>query len=540
MINIRKKSYLLIIIILTVLSLAGFSLILFITSKTGPGISPDSVSYIAGARNLLNGNGLTILLNSDGTIPLNLWQPTNLNESIHIFKWPPLYPLVLALPGIFNLDIIEGARWINSTLFGLNIFLLGFILIKTTKYLFLPLLASLIFLFSKEIIAIHHMVWSEPLFILLVLLALLMIFNFFSTKKILFIFLSALCSGLAFLTRYSGAALILTIAIALLFLSKEKIRKRFLWLLLFAFLSCLPASIWFLRLQFLKSGISVRRMGFNTIPADELKLMIDNITKWFLPGSISFILRVVFTGVAGVLILAGFIIIFVRRKDNIVFYNQKIIINILLIFIILYTGFNFLTRFVAGANMDFYDNRHLTLILSALIIIITLIFDGLLNLAEVNKITKIITGTAVYSIFIIFIVFYIFYFFCGNNIYAYSTISTGTGYYRKDWRTSETIAGIKELPESILIYTNEPCAIYILTNRPSKMIPSAIDIQTKKPNVNYLSELKKMEDEVNTKKGIIIIFKTGLSFFIKEKDLKNDIILQPVMSFKDGTFYEIQ
>ena len=125
-------------------------------------------------------------------------------------------------------------------------------------------------------------------------------------------------------------------------------------------------------------------------------------------------------------------------------------------------------------------------------------------------------------------------------MYAYSTIRAGTGYSRNDWRASGTIEGIKEIPESTLIYTNEPCAIYILTNRPSKMIPSEIDIQTKKSNDNYLNEVKNMKEEMKAKKGIIVIFKTGLGFIVKEKDLKNDIMLQPVKFFNDGTFYEIR
>jgi hypothetical protein len=49
-----------------------------------------------------------------------------------------------------------------------------------------------------------------------------------------------------------------------------------------------------------------------------------------------------------------------------------------------------------------------------------------------------------------------------------------------------------------------------------------------------------MEDEIKAKEGIIIVFKKGLNFLVKEKDLKNDIILQPVKLFNDGTVYEIR
>ncbi|MHB1347182.1 MAG: glycosyltransferase family 39 protein [Candidatus Humimicrobiaceae bacterium] len=517
-------------------------LIFFITSTTGPGMSPDSVAYVAAARNILDGNGMAVLFNSDGTIPLNLWQPVHLNEAIHVFKWPPLYPFMLSLVGISGLDIIEGARWLSSALFGLNIFMIGFIIIKTTRSIFLSLSASLIFLFSKEIIYIHHTIWTEPLFILLGFFGLFFLINFIDTKKLSFLFLSALFIGLSFLTRYSGAVLVITSVIALLFFKKEKINKKILHASIFVLLSCLPVVIWFARLQFLKSGISVRRLGFNPIRTDELRLFIENISKWFMPGSAPFILRLIFTGLVCILILAGFIMLIKRIKDKSQDTKQKTAdkISILfLVFIFLYLGFNFLTRLTAGANMDFWDNRHLAPVLSAVIIVVILIFYSILKQTEKNDIIRGTSKTLVYSILAVFIIFYISYFFYGNNMYTYKILRSGTGYSTFTWRTSETIEGLKKLPESILIYTNEPIAVYILSNRPSKMVPSKTDLQTQKKNDSYLREVKEMEEQLKKENGIIVIFDNGLGFLAKEEDLKYDLNLIPFEFFDDGFFYKI-
>ncbi|MCL4415689.1 MAG: hypothetical protein M1365_03155, partial [Actinobacteria bacterium] len=370
MANNNRKKFLFVIIVLVFIALSGFGLILLLTFKMGPGLSPDSVAYIAAARNILNGRGIAVLLNNDGT-PLNLWQPVYLNETVHIFKWPPLYPLILSLTEISGVDIIEGSRWLNSAIFGLNIFLMGFIIMKITKSILLPVLTSLLFLFSKEIIFIHHMAWSEPLFILLAFLGLFLLINFFWTKKLSLLLLSALITGLAFLTRYSGAALVITGTAGLILLNREKITRKILQSFIFIAISCLPAGIWLLGLQFLKKGFSVRRLVLNPVKPDEIKIMLDNITKWLFPGSITFILRIILTIVIIILIIAGFLIINIKTRDKNEYVQQKKINQaalLFLAFVIFYSGFNILTRLVAGANLDFWDNRHLAPVLSAFII----------------------------------------------------------------------------------------------------------------------------------------------------------------------------
>ena len=60
----------------------GICVILFITAQWGIGMSSDSVFYYAGAQNLQNGHGITVLFNEEGTIPLTLWPWMN-----KIIRW---------------------------------------------------------------------------------------------------------------------------------------------------------------------------------------------------------------------------------------------------------------------------------------------------------------------------------------------------------------------------------------------------------------------------------------------------------------------
>ena len=68
----------------------------------------DSVSYIAAARNLLDGNGFHTFNRGDPYV----W-------------WPPLYPLLLAVASLEVFDPLAVAGPVNAVLFGLTIFVVA-------------------------------------------------------------------------------------------------------------------------------------------------------------------------------------------------------------------------------------------------------------------------------------------------------------------------------------------------------------------------------------------------------------------------------
>ena len=188
--NQKKRDYY-IIAILILLAIVGIILISFISSKWGIGLSPDSVFYIAAAENILNGNGVTVLYNDNGTIPLNLWIPSDSEAEILVLRWPPLYPAVLSLSGILGLNLIIGARIVSILLFGANIFLIGIIIYKFTRSIWLAIFSSVIMITSDVLLAVHSYAHSESLFILFGFLGLfLLISNLKNNLRITYITIS--------------------------------------------------------------------------------------------------------------------------------------------------------------------------------------------------------------------------------------------------------------------------------------------------------------------------------------------------------------
>ena len=104
--------------------------------------------YIGAARNLLDGNGLTIPVAGDPLSPLA--------------HWPPLLSLVLAVPGLIGTDPLETARWLQVLLFATNAILVGSLVRAYSSSARLGVLAVALFLTWEVPVEIHSWAWSEP------------------------------------------------------------------------------------------------------------------------------------------------------------------------------------------------------------------------------------------------------------------------------------------------------------------------------------------------------------------------------------------
>ena len=83
---------------LALLALFGMVLIYQITPM-GMGMVNDSVAYLRGARNILDGEGYTRFV-GDGTLD-------------PITHFPPMFSFVMVSVGIFGMDVLRAARFIN-------------------------------------------------------------------------------------------------------------------------------------------------------------------------------------------------------------------------------------------------------------------------------------------------------------------------------------------------------------------------------------------------------------------------------------------
>src|SRR6202042_3480551 len=134
--------------------LTGFILIQVFTKHSGIGVSPDSVSYISAARNMVHGHGFISY------------------EMLPVTDFPFAYPFFLTIISFFTrLDPLQFGPWLNGILFGVLLYVSGGVMNgfqKTTGWYKRVLLFCI--LCSPALQEVYSMLWSETVFLILILL----------------------------------------------------------------------------------------------------------------------------------------------------------------------------------------------------------------------------------------------------------------------------------------------------------------------------------------------------------------------------------
>lgn len=502
----------LITIVLISISLIGFFIIFIVTSQRGVGIKSDSVTYIYLARSLYDSS----LLGKD-FLPFITkgWQ-----------HYPPLFSSFLsAIHWISGQDPILASRWFNSALFGLNIFLLGFLIYKYTKTLWLTILGALWMLVKIDILNIHSVVMSEPLFIFLMLLWAAFFINYLNTPSTALLLGSSIAAALACMTRFAGLSLVLTGIILLLFDKKRSGPNSFNKVLIFASISLFPTILWGAR-NFLEGGRFIDP-AFAFHP-----FVIGNLERCSWPVNGFSVPPLILSALTIILILMG--CIFWKGKDRLAVENIPIqmmrFLTTAILFIIIYVvmwGIVIVFFDAMGTDSRYY--------LPIQIIGMLLFLGCLSTLFSVTKSPKFLRC--------IFVLLMSIYLIGINSISAaqwfVKRYNDGVMYSGKAWDKSEIIQEVSQISPHTVIYTNNFHALYIKANRQSIQLESKKDTMTLRRNPLYAVAMKKMKEDLQNKNGLIVY----CSLMCEEcglptiDELKKEIQLKRIVKVSDGEIY---
>lgn len=206
---------------------AGFCIIIFLTRHGGIGISPDSVFYMSAAENLYRHHELKDF------------------SQLTLVDFPAFYPLFLQwVMMITGLKPLLFGPWLNAFLFGLVIYCCGTMMNRFSGYNRWYKLAVLsCIVLSPSLQEIYSMLWSETLFIVLLLLLLITLHRYYRLRSIPLLLMLGLLGGLTCITRYAGIAFIVTVGFLLLVSPGLPLRKRLLHFLVFLPVSACPPAI---------------------------------------------------------------------------------------------------------------------------------------------------------------------------------------------------------------------------------------------------------------------------------------------------------
>lgn len=171
------------------LGILGAALTLLRESAYGPGLGLDSIGYLSIAKNLTTGNGFTI------------WNG-------HAYYGCPFFSIVLAAAGLFGLDGVETAGYVNAAAFGLTVFATAMWLHSRVRSRFLAIWAGCACVLSLQLADLAAVIWTDMLFILLVVLSLFALDRFLASGERWYLPAAASWAALACSTRHIGLALI--------------------------------------------------------------------------------------------------------------------------------------------------------------------------------------------------------------------------------------------------------------------------------------------------------------------------------------------
>ena len=207
------------------LGLLAAGLVLARQMHFGPGLTPDSSTYVSVVRSLVDGVGFVAFF---GDLQL----------------FPPLFPLVLAVGGVFGVDAIAAAAWVNAGAFGGAVWLVGGWLRRRGASPLVSIGAASAAALSLPMGRVAAYVWSESLFVFLVVLSLSLLDRHVWNGGRRTLLLAAACAALCCLTRYVGLAVVAGGVVVLTAAGQGAVTARLRRVVAYAAVALAPIGLW--------------------------------------------------------------------------------------------------------------------------------------------------------------------------------------------------------------------------------------------------------------------------------------------------------
>jgi hypothetical protein len=454
-------------------------------TPVGMGINTDSVYYVNGARNLLTGNGFYRNSGEDVLKPIT--------------HFPPLFAYVLSLVGLFGMDPLRGGRLIIILLYGVNSLLFAWLVWKLTKFHWLAAAGAFLMSFSSVNLSQSAWLMSEPLYLSMMLVIILVAREYFKDWKTWPVILIGLLSGLMYLTRYVGLSIAVTwLVVIIIFIPGWHRKALHTGLFLLAWLPFVLGIM--LRNYFLTNSINNRNLIIHWAPFEKVATGIRNLWGWFLPTEI----QAFYSSLEWVFI-ALFFILFISALGVFIFYCLRVmrgqgniqrhgLLLMLVSHVFIYLAAIYMTMNFYDATTIF-DNRMLLPIYMVVLLLILVAVGFVWSRNRHISHTVIIIGSLVVMGLAL-----------GNTIRTSASISLdGLGFIDNYRRTSMTMAYIRE-HDMVLFYTNQPPTVYIQTGKSGYMVPSPVDALTLQSRTSYDRDLAEMKAKINTQDGFLVFF----------------------------------
>lgn len=201
------------------------------TRSPGPGLDPDAMAYVGAATSLVHEGRMRV--------PTAEWDRPDSTSALSL--WPPGFPAAIALPVYFGASPVQSARWINVVAAAVSA---GAIVVLVSGSTGTPagIIAAAVVFATQAVFDTHISVLSEPLFIALMLLLLLVMVR--ARDQLL---LMGVLATAVVMVRYAGVAAPAAAISWTLLDARRDFRTRTRRALAVALLPVITVAIWFTR-----------------------------------------------------------------------------------------------------------------------------------------------------------------------------------------------------------------------------------------------------------------------------------------------------
>ena len=532
--------------ILCLLGIAGTAVIA-VTTVGGAGLSPDSMKYISITRNVLDGYGLYVI------------RP---GREVPLAHWPPGLPAVMALMGWTGIDPLEAGRILNAAMFGINIFLAGLIVFKITRSRWVSILAGGIMLTSLNMIRVHGMIWSEPLFTCLMLGAILCLAHYTDTKKSRWLAATVVLAAGAVMVRYHGIGLAAGLAASIAWAGVRGRRVRDAAVLMVVV--GLVLGGWLVRTHLVATSLADRSIGWHPPTMMHLRGLLDTLCGWWIPetwrpyGSTGLVVLIMglLAGVAAAdkdirrnglvrivsvqaLCFMASLVAALTWFDAAIPMNERTLAPMFpLVLIVVSCGIGTtagvlkgVRRAGTGAESRAGHARSRWLSMTG---------DGIIR--DLVKLARGAGGPA----FGLLIVAFLFLTALEDASWIRESYGRGRAHYRLyarlgtgyKWMRYGLVDHLKRLPAGTVIISNAPGAVYVMTGRKAVTAPRMLEYDCRTENPNYQSELSQAKTLIE--KGAVLAYFTAeesLRFYPQKQELSSRLRAALLAEYDDGAVY---
>jgi 4-amino-4-deoxy-L-arabinose transferase-like glycosyltransferase len=472
------------------IAVIGMFLIIEATPN-GLGLSDDSIAYIAGARSMAEGHGYR-----------EAWLASNQP----VTHFPPAFSSLLAFLGLLGLDPLRAVRWVNAGLFGLNAVLLGILGWRMTPSLTAGVVLAALFVASGEMFSVHAVAMSEPLFIFLSLLSFWM-FDLYFERHHHWLWLIACGTfvGLAYLTRYAGLALVATFVVALLILHTTWRRRLTSTGILLA--SVLPWVLgWSIRNRLIAGNATNRLFAWHPLTSENINPGLRVFADFFIPieswrreifqqpGILEGMILLVLGGLMVWVILTAWKYLSHPQQERTGTEAREVLSFTTGLFIFAYLASILASMLMFDAATKFKLRILAPVIVSLLILLVVFgIWMRSRSREVVVALMLLVLSLSVYEQSVTF------------NTWARSEL----GYASFQWYDSKAMDYLKDLPDEVMIYTNEPGAVYLYTGRGCYVLPDRFDSATALARADFEKGVTVMQTDIHRRKAVLALFDQG-------------------------------